>query len=121
MDWRGVLVDADAVPVARLLRGSTTVEAFEGSGVPMRIPGGSFLASYSSKGDQLPPVFDPQVDAEAVDATTLFGSVDAPRTVLRIARRSTTFQECAGGTHDGLPCSEESECPDGICGGSSCG
>lgn len=33
MDWRGILVERDAVPVARLLRASTSLEAFEGGGV----------------------------------------------------------------------------------------
>lgn len=37
MDWRGVLVDRDAVPVARLLRGSSGVEAFFDLGLPLLV------------------------------------------------------------------------------------
>ena len=104
MDWRGVLVNRDSVPVARLLRGSTDVEAFEGSGQPLQVPGNSFLASYSVKGGELPPLFDPQSDPDAIGGATFFGSADAPETVLRLARRSSTFQQCSGGPNDGLPC-----------------
>src|SRR5262249_45579893 len=46
MDWRGVLVNRNAVPVPRLLRASTPLEAFEGSGQPIRIPDPAFLASF---------------------------------------------------------------------------
>ncbi len=119
MDWRGILV-GDAVPVARLLRGSTAVEAFEGGGRPIRIPGSSFLASFSPEGGRLPPLFEPQADPAAADAASLFGSADAPETVLRLARRSATFAQCAGGPNDGLPCMQPGDCPGGLCGPAAC-
>jgi Tol biopolymer transport system component len=40
--------------------------------------------------------------------------------VLRIARRSPTFHGCAGGTHDGLPCADAGDCPDGVCAPGTC-
>ncbi|TMA47884.1 MAG: hypothetical protein E6J83_04050 [Deltaproteobacteria bacterium] len=50
MDWRGVLVNRDAVPVPRLLRGSTPLEAFPRSGTPIRIPNAAFLGSFTPEG-----------------------------------------------------------------------
>jgi Tol biopolymer transport system component len=120
MDWRGVLVSRDAVPVARLLRASSDVEAFAGSGQPIRVPGLSFLASYSPEGGKLPPLFDPQHDPSAVAEATFFGSADAPATVLRLARRSPTFQACAGGVNGGQPCAAAEECPGGACATAAC-
>src|SRR5207244_10497797 len=87
MDWRGVLVNRNAVPVPRLLRGSTPLEAFAGTGAPVRIPGPAFLASFTPEGRKLPPIFDPQADPGDPTAATLFGSADAPTSVLLIARR----------------------------------
>jgi Tol biopolymer transport system component len=120
MDWRGVLVDRDAVPVARLLRGTTGVEAFEGGGSAITIPGNSFLASYSPEGGKLPPLFDPQSDPMASNEVTFFGSSDAPQTVLRVARRGAPQQECSGGANNGLPCNEAADCPNGACGATTC-
>ncbi len=114
MDWRGILV-GQGIPIARLLRGSSAVEAFSGGGEPVRIPGSSFLRAYSPEGSVLPPVFDPQADPSAVHEATLFGSADAPETVLRIARRSSDYRECDAGANAGAPCNENSECPGGSC------
>src|SRR5207244_12083237 len=59
-----------------------------------------------------------------LNALTLFGSIDAPEGVLRIARRSSGFTACAGGTNDGLPCGSAADCaPDanpGTCGPATC-
>src|SRR5439155_232359 len=112
MDWRGVLVNPNAVPVPRLLRGSTPLEAFAGTGTPVRIPGAAFLASFTPDGRKLPPIFDPQADPTDPSATTFFGSADAPASVLRIARR---ILQCAGGAHDGSPCATPLDCPGGTC------
>jgi Tol biopolymer transport system component len=120
MDWRGVLIARDAVPVARLLRGATTLEAFEGSGTPLRIPGSAFLGSFSPEGGKLPPIFDPQADPSATDAATFFGTADAPETVLRLARRSPDFLACAGGANAGLPCTAVGDCPSGSCNPAGC-
>jgi hypothetical protein len=119
MDWRGILV-GQGVPVARLLRASSPINAFPGGGEPITIPGNSFLMSFSPEGGLLPPVFDPHSDPTAANEATLFGSVDAPETVLRIARRSPVFQQCGGGAHDGLPCIEPGDCPGGSCGPTTC-
>jgi len=114
MDWRGVLVNRNAVPVPRLLRGSTPLEAFAGTGAPVRIPGPAFLASFTPDGRKLPPIFDPQVNPNDPAAATLFGSADAPTSVLRIARRVPVLL-CAGGAHDGSPCATPRDCPGGTC------
>jgi hypothetical protein len=117
MDWGGVVVRGFVFPIARLLRASTSVPAFPG-GAPVRLPGRSFLGSYSLEGRRLPPVFDPQVDLEA--AATVFGTTDAFESVLRITRRSAIFQRCAGGDNDGLPCNEPADCGEGTCGPTAC-
>jgi len=114
MDWRGVLVKRDAVPVPRLLRGQTPLEAFSGTGAPVRIPGPAFLASFTPEGRKLPPIFDPQADPSDPAAATLFGSADAPTSVLRITRRVPVLL-CAGGAHDGSPCATPRDCPGGTC------
>ena len=115
MDWRGILVNRDAVPVARLLRASSAVEAFEGRGAPILIPDLTVLASYSPEGVKLPPLFDPQHDPGATATTTFFGSADAPETVLRIARHNAPHQECGGGVNGGLPCTSDAQCPGDFC------
>src|SRR5262245_9829024 len=115
MDWRGILVNKDAVPVPRLLRASTQLEAIEGSGGLIRIPGPAFLASYdNATGRKLPPIFDPQVDPKDLSAATLFGSADTPIAVLRVARRMTALR-CAGGTAADHECGTASDCPGGSC------
>jgi Tol biopolymer transport system component len=120
MDWRGVLVQRDAVPVARLLRATTSVEAFEGRGIPIHVPDSSILGSYSREGTRLPPIFDPQSDASNPAVTAFFGTADAPQTVLRIARHAATYQECAGGPNGGLPCFADGDCPGGSCAAPRC-
>jgi Tol biopolymer transport system component len=115
MDWRGVLVKQNAVPVPRLLRGSTPVEAIAGTGIPIHIPGPAFLASFDySSGRKLPPVFDPQADPSDPTAAVLFGSADAPVAVLRVARR-TAASLCTGGTQPERPCMGPADCPGGTC------
>lgn len=112
VDWQGILLRRDQVPIARLVRGNTTIPAFEDAPAGIRLPAARFLGSYSPEGSKLPPIFDPQLDADAPDAMTLFGSADAPRGILRIARRSGV---CDGGARDGDPCSTSRDC-----GGTSC-
>ena len=51
-------------PVARLLRGTVTLEAFAGSRAPLRLEDDSLLGSYSLSGTRLPPIFTPQSDPE---------------------------------------------------------
>ena len=109
VDWRGILVD-QGIPIARLLRGSTTFAAFPGQGQHISVPSRAFLSSFSPQGTKLPPIFDPQT--ASTDALTLFGTADAPETVLRLAR-----QACAGGDRDGMACTAASGCPGGTCAG----
>jgi Tol biopolymer transport system component len=114
MDWRGVLVPG-TVPVARLLRGSTMVAAGPAEG-PIQVPSSAFLASYTPDGGKLPPIFAPQRSEHETDALTLFGTADAPHSVLRVARRSPTGRACAvPGQDAGQPCTK-----DGDCRGSDC-
>jgi cysteine-rich repeat protein len=120
MDWRGVLVDDDAVPVARLLRGRTTMEAFVGRGAPILIADPAVVASFAPNGVRVAPVFDPQVDPTDTGGTTFFGTADAPQTVLRIARHDGVTGQCAGGANDGLRCVVAGDCPGGSCGGPTC-
>jgi hypothetical protein len=115
MDWRGVLVNRQGVPVPRLLRGSTPLEAVTGAGLPIRIPGPAFLGSYDyTTGRKIAPIFDPQVDPMDPVAATLFGSADAPIGVLRLARRATALR-CVEGASAGRPCIAPNDCPDGGC------
>jgi hypothetical protein len=119
MDWRGVLI-GPSVPVARLLQGSTSLAAFPDRDGPIHIPSNAFLRSFSPEGGALPPVFDPQTDPGALSEATLFGSTDAPATVLRIARRGAGFQQCRGGSSAGEPCTAAADCPDGACAAATC-
>lgn len=114
MDWAGVLL-RPGVPIARLVRGSSAVEAFPGSDQPIRLPDRNVLSSFSMQGNSLPPIFEPQVDPSAPGALTLFGSVDARATVLRIARFGTAERTCSGGASSGLPCVQTDDCPGAAC------
>ena len=109
--------------------------------VPFSIPSQSSLTSWTPEGGKLPPIFVPQTDPAAVaapDTIALFGSADAPSTVLRIANRrglcsggpkdrqtcatDTDCPEgscdpvCGGGANDGAPCATDADCPSGECG-----
>jgi len=123
VDWRGVLLRPDDIPVPRLLRGTTSFPAFTGGGA-VRIPGRSFLASYGPSGRRVAPIFDPLFDPNASSNLALFGSVDASIGVMRFARRlpndSGVYQECNAGAHDGLPCVSAEDCPAGTCGPTFC-
>ncbi len=120
VDMRGVLVNRDEMPIARLLRGATLAEAFAASGQPVQLPGDAYLGSFTATGARLPPIFEPQADPSAEDAMTLFGTADAPGSVLRIARRSPTILTCVGGDAERLPCTSAGDCPNGSCGAFTC-
>src|SRR5438552_13774025 len=107
LNWQGILVRQAGVPVPRLLRGTVK------SPVLFQIPGQVFLASYTPEGGKLPPIFEPEADPTVPpDVITLFGSADAPYTVLRFARRRG---QCSGGSNDGQPCVTDRDCPGGTC------
>jgi len=106
MDYTGLLLRVNGRPVPILTRGGTSLAAFLGSGAKIEIPAPGFIGSYSPEGVVLPPFFTPLSDPS--DPATLFGSVDAPRGVIRIAR-----QACVGGEHDGRSCASSAQCEDG--------
>jgi hypothetical protein len=135
MNWQGVLVNQSDVPVPRLLR-----VTFK-SDIPFSVDSQASLSSWTPEGGSLPPIFVPQTDPDASSApgvVTLFGSTDAPATVLRIAVRrgrcdggaaadqactldhqcpgGACIAVCAGGANDGVACTDSSECPDAECG-----
>jgi Tol biopolymer transport system component len=130
VSWQGVLVPSK-VPVPRLLR--TTISA-PPLGSSFSVPDQVFLGSFSPEGGRLPPIFEPQLTPGAPpDVVTLFGSVDAPYTILRIARHHGTCSnsssrcsgnlDCPGGTCQtscveapATTCSKDGDCPSGLCG-----
>ena len=102
-NWQGVLATDFGKPVPRILRG--TIRSPLGFSVPDPV----FLGSYTPEGAKLPPLFEPTADPTVVDpdVITLFGSVDAPYTILRIARRAGTCSNAA------KSCVIDSDCPSG--------
>ena len=128
--WQGVLVNDATSPVPRLLR--TTIKP----PIPIAIPSALFVTSFTTEGQRLPPIFEPQIyPTGAPGSLTFFGSVDVPSTVLRITHRRGTCgggsndgqacasdldcngapcgDACTGGTRDGLPCTDDTNCPSG--------
>lgn len=120
VDWRGVLFRQDLVPVLRLVRAASPVEAYAGRGAPIRIPDLDVLDSFSLGGKPLPPLFDPLSTPDANGPVTLFGSADAPQTVLRIARHDRVVGQCLAGQDAGLPCLTDAQCAGSMCGGPRC-
>jgi len=108
MAWHGVLAQTPGIPIPRLIRTRVKFPA------EVAAPGQISFSSWSPEGRRLPPIFEPQVDPTVVepDFLTLFGSADAPSTVLRMARRNGT---CDGGAKSGVLCSAATDCPGGIC------
>ncbi len=106
--WSGVLVDDVGVPVPRLLRVRIDPP------VLFQAPDQVFLSSFTPEGGKLPPIFEPQIDpnAPASSVVTIFGSTDAPYTIVRPGRRHGT---CAGGANDGQLCEQHPDCPGGGC------
>ncbi len=132
-NWQGLLATNGGVPVPRLLR--ATLRSPLGFSVPDPV----FLGSYTPEGAKLPPIFEPAADPTVADpdVVTLFGSVDAPYTILRIARRAGTCSNapgqacvlatdcptggtcpttCVGGGTPGAVCANDGQCGGGRCG-----
>lgn len=105
-DWRGVLVRLGGAPVPRIVR--TTFR----SPLAFARPTAASLGSYTPEGARLPPIFEPKADPSIVtpNVVSLFGSTDAPYTILRIARRNG---RCAGGSTAGAACTIDRDCAGG--------
>lgn len=108
--WDGIRAILDGTPVARLV--TSTIAA------PITLPGTSFVQSFAPEGRRLNPVFEPK----ETNGThlVLFGSADAPYTILRISRGTDAGAVCSGGANDGGPCNEAADCPDGTCEQATC-
>ena len=106
--WSGILVRDSGVPVPRLLQSRIK------SPVPFSLSDAIYIGSYTPEGGLLPPIFEPQRDPTVTDPGTvaLFGSADAPYTILRFARNQGS---CAGGGRATLACSNHTDCPGGSC------
>src|SRR5262249_7286439 len=103
-----------------LLRASSSVDAGISTG-PIHVPGAEFLNSFTLEGAPLPPIFVPQLDPQAQNEVTLFGSSDTPQSVLRLARKSPIAHACVGGATAGRPCTIDDECqPGGSCAQATC-
>ncbi len=133
-EWSGILVSDSGIPVPRLLRATLR------SPLAFTVPDPVFLGSYTPEGARLPPIFEPTADPSVAgqDVITLFGSADAPYTILRIARHDgicsnapwracvidtdcptggTCPNVCVGGGTPGVPCANDAQCsPGGRCG-----
>jgi len=107
VSWQSILVP-NAIPVPRLLRARVL------SPLPFTIPDAVFAGSYTPEGGKLPPIFEPQIDPSIgnPDVVSLFGSADAPYTVLRLGKR---FGTCQGGANDAERCNVHEDCPGGTC------
>ncbi len=106
--WTGVLVRDAGVPVPRLLQSRLR------SPLPFTLDDPIYIGSYTPEGGELPAIFEPQHDpnVNVNNMVSLFGSADAPYTVLRFARRQGT---CSGGGRNTLACSNDTDCPGGGC------
>ncbi|MGH7894037.1 MAG: hypothetical protein ACREQL_05165, partial [Candidatus Binatia bacterium] len=108
VSWQGMLVADAGVPVPRLLRARIK------SPLPLDLPDQVFLGSFSPEGGPLPPILEPQFDPTVadLDVVTLFGSVDAPYTILQLAKRHGT---CSAGPNATRRCTRAADCPGGTC------
>lgn len=123
IDWSGILVARRGelgcqdesnparpcrIPVPRLVSTLSGV-ARDATGDPIEFPGPGFLRSLTPEGRVLPPIFSPRGFAgDDPTQAVLFGSADAPHTVLRFARRSS--RTCEG--HPERACVDDRDCLD---------
>jgi len=112
IDWRGVLVRSRGTPYPRLVSGGTGIPAFLSGPDAIRLPGASAISAWAPNGIKLPPVFTPLSDPTATDLA-LFGTVDAPRAVTRIARRLPVSSRCFAGSVPGAVCTTAAQCASG--------
>jgi len=112
IDWRAVLVRVSGTPYPRLVSGTTDLPAFLSGSAAIRLPGASAISAWAPNGIKLPPVFTPLTDPTQTDLA-LFGTVDAPRAVTRIARRLPVTSRCFAGSIPGAVCTTAAQCPSG--------
>jgi len=112
IDWRSVLVRVGGTPYPRLVSGGTGIPAFLSGPDAIRLPGPSAISAWAPNGIKLPPVFAPLSDPTATDLA-LFGTVDAPRAVTRIARRLPVVSRCFAGSIPGAVCTTAAQCASG--------
>jgi hypothetical protein len=105
MNYRGVLIQNDQVPISRLILGDTGIEAFSGASPSIDIPSNAFIASFAPGGQRLPPIFTPIQNPDAQSRLAFFGSVDAPVGVIRVQRSG-----CLGAGNEGEVCSADPSC-----------
>lgn len=114
MDYTGILLRQNGVPIPQLSRATIEVDKFgPGSGKEpgnLTIPSAALISAHSPEGVGLPPIFTPLSDPTASEKTTLFGSVDAGLGVIRLSRGV-----CIGGENEGERCNTDAECTGGIC------
>jgi len=81
-DYRDVLPLGPGAPVAALLSGSTTIDAFASApGVPIDVPDSSWVRSFTIDGRPVPPLL------RATDlGNEVFGASDGAEGIVRIAR-----------------------------------
>ena len=108
MDYRGVLINHDQIPIPRLILGDTGLAAFAGSSDTVELPSEALIASFAPGGQRLPPIFTPIANPGAEEDFSLFGSVDAPVSILRVQRIG-----CVGGSDEGAACSVDADCGGG--------
>ena len=121
VNWGGVLLRLDdGTPVPRLINVTTGLPAFDGAAGAIRVPGESFTNSLSPEGHFLPPILSPFNEVEGGEPV-VFGSVDAPFSVIRVSRRGEQLEWCVGGAFDGEACNDDEECgAGGLCQQSVC-
>ena len=81
-DYRAVLPLGPAEPVAALLSGSTSIDAFQSApGTPIDVPDSSWVRSFTIDGRPVPPLL------RATDAgNQVFGASDGAEGIVRLAR-----------------------------------
>jgi cysteine-rich repeat protein len=113
LDSSGILLrDPEApVPIPQLARVESPVDAFGSlpGSQAVDLPGDGVIASYSPEGVILPPVFS-ALSEPSHSKAILFGSIDAERGVIRVARFG-----CEGGADAGKECSVDAQCSSGEC------
>ncbi|MEO2137719.1 MAG: hypothetical protein ABGY28_09725 [bacterium] len=121
VDWTNILIDGE-VPTPILLNGASAIDNYSGSGDPVVLPNEDFVDSYTLEGAILPPVLSPLTNEENSTEIALFGSADAPVTVLRLAALSPDDTVCSAVDPllEDVPCTENTACGGGTCGSAKC-